>query len=73
MSEVTYKTELSADGFEKIEIKIQNIENMANKGIFDEESRTSRFQQIVFETRQLRQVLRNVLLIVPAGGKGDAA
>jgi len=74
-----YKTELTADGYEKIEAKILRIENFANTGVFTEDCRTSRFQQIVFEAKQLRQILRDVLLIVPvadaapASGGGDAA
>jgi len=75
MNEVTHRTELTADGYEKIEAKIQKIENLAYNGVFAEESRTSRFQQIGMEIKQLRQILRDVLLIVHVtdGGKGDAA
>jgi len=76
MSEKKHRTELSAEGNEKIEAKIQRIENLANAGIFNEVSRTSRFQQIVLETKQLRQILRDVLMIVPensASGGGEAA
>ena len=77
MSVITHKTELSEDGLEKIEAKIQKIENLAYNGIFAQESRTARFHQISLEVKQLRQILRDVLLIVPvqdaAGGKGDAA
>ena len=76
MSEVTHKTELSKDGMEKIEAKIQRIENLAYNGLFTQESRTSRFHQIGLEVKQLRQILRDVLLIVPVpadDGKGDAA
>jgi len=71
--------ELSANGFEKIEAKIQKIENLANTGIFDEVSRSSRFQTIVHESKQLRQILRDELMIVPApaaapaSGGGEAA
>jgi hypothetical protein len=77
MNEATYKTELKKDGYEKIEAQIQKIENLANNGIFAEESRNSRFYQIVSEAKRLRQILRDVLLIVPAAvksdGEGDAA
>jgi hypothetical protein len=68
---------LSADGYEKIDARIQKIENLANNGIFAEESRNARFYQIVSEAKKLRQVLREVLYLVPtieskcAGG--DAA
>jgi len=71
--------ELAADGFEKIEAKITKIENLANTGIFDEVSRASRFQTIVYETKQLRKILTDVVLIVPApaaapaSGGGEAA
>ncbi|MCL2722203.1 MAG: hypothetical protein FWD47_12815 [Treponema sp.] len=72
---MSVKIELTEDGYEKIEARIQTIENLASNGIFAEESRTSRFYQIVSETKKLRQILRDVLLIVPAkkNDKGDAA
>jgi len=73
------KTELSPDGYEKIDGKIQEIEDLACSGIFIDQNRASLFQKIVSETKLLRQTLREVLLIVPdaphavSGGKGDAA
>ena len=77
MSTLVHKTELASDGLEKIEAKIQKIEALAYNGIFAQESRTSRFHQISLEIKQLRQILRDVLLIVPAHNaaddKGDAA
>jgi hypothetical protein len=77
MTEVTPKIEIAKDGYAKIDVTIQKIENLASNGIFAEESRNSRFYQIVLETRKLRQVLRDVLLIVPdvvcKNGNGDAA
>jgi len=76
MSEITYRTELSKDGYEKIEAKIQRIEDVAYNGLYTADDRASRFHQIVSEVKKLRQVLREVLLIVhesSAGGEGDAA
>jgi hypothetical protein len=77
MSEVTHRIELAQDGYEKIEAKIQDIEALANEGIFYQQSRNASFYQILSETKKLRQILRDVLLIVPAvvvsGGKGGAA
>jgi len=74
---ITHKTELAAEGYERIEAKIQKIETLAHNGIFAQESRTARFHQISLEVKQLRQILRDVLLIVPAHNaaddKGDAA
>jgi len=72
---VTHRTELAEDGYAKIEAKIQKIENLAYNGVFAEASRASRFQQIGMEVKQLRQILREVLIIVPVaeGTKGDAA
>jgi len=73
MSESTHRLEWSADGCERIEAKIQRIENLAYNGIFAEECRASRFQQIGMEAKQLRQILREALLIVPVkGGGGDS-
>ena len=76
---VTHKTELAADGLEKIEAKIQKIETLAHNGIFAQESRTARFHQVALEVKQLRQIIRDVPFIVPvqdaasADGKGDVA
>jgi len=75
---ITHRTELAADGYEQIEAKIQEIENLAYNGVFSTGSVTSRFQEIGSAAKQLRLILRDVLLIVPteegaAGGKGDAA
>jgi hypothetical protein len=56
---------LSTDGYEKIDARIQKIENLANNGIFAAESRNARFYQIVSEAKKLRQVLREVLYLVP--------
>jgi len=71
----THRTELAEDGYAKIEAKIQKIENLAYNGVFAEVSRASRFQQIGMEAKQLRQILCEVLVIVPVakGTKGDAA
>ena len=79
MSEAIHRTELTADGYEKIEASIQKIEDLAYTGVFNTGSVTSRFYQISNETKHLRQILREVLFIVPApgaapsGGNGDAA
>ena len=79
MCESKYKTELTADGYEKIEAKIQNLENIANQGCFDDVDPRALFMQIRGEAKQLRQILRDVLLIVPApaaasaSGGGEAA
>ncbi|MDR0302356.1 MAG: hypothetical protein LBI04_08625 [Treponema sp.] len=75
------KTELAKDGYEKIEDKIQKIETLARDGVlsdkFDIRITVSRFQRIISETKNLRQVLREVFVFVPAGvsqkGEGDAA
>jgi len=77
MAKVTYRTELAEDGYEKIEAKIQKIENLANNGIFANESRNNRFYQIVSETKKLRQIVNEVLIlvpqVVPENGEGSAA
>jgi hypothetical protein len=58
-------TKLSPDGYERIEERIQKIEDLANNGIFTAESRTALFYQLVSESKKLRQVLREVLFYVP--------
>jgi len=77
MSDKKYRTELSANGYEKIEAKIQHLENIANEGCFDNVDPRALFMQIRGEAKQLRQILREVLLIVPAAapasGGGEAA
>ncbi|MCL2175004.1 MAG: hypothetical protein FWB73_03055 [Treponema sp.] len=77
MSEIKHKTELTADGYEKIEAKIQKIEDIANNAVFSKVGISSSFQQITLEAKQLRQILREVLIIVPAAapasGGGEAA
>jgi len=66
------KTELSPDGYEKIDRVLLEIENLAYGGIFTDQNRLSLFQRIVSEAKLLRQTLREVLLLVP-DGEGDAA
>jgi len=68
MSEVTFKMELAKDGYEKIEAEIQAIENLAADGVFSypTENAPKKCQQIIFEAKKLRQILRDALLIVPA-------
>ena len=73
------KTELASGGYEKIDARIQNIENFANSGVFASRNAVSLFQKIISEAKLLRQTLREVLLLVPdtrpadTGGNGDAA
>jgi hypothetical protein len=72
------KIELADDGYEKIDVRIQEIENLAYEGVFSDKNTVSRFQQIASETKKLRQMLREVLLLVPdatavSSDKGDAA
>jgi hypothetical protein len=74
------KIELCADGYEKINARIQAIEDLANDGVFSfpEKEAPKKCQQIILETKKLRQVLRDVLFLVPDAvkaqiGKGDAA
>ena len=70
-------TELVNDGYEKIETKLQEIENIAHNGFFSEKNPFPYFQQIVLETKKIRQILRETLLVVPVhdepDGEGDAA
>jgi len=78
MSTVTLKTELTENGYKRIDAKIQTIENLASTGINALESRTSRFYTIMSETKRLRQIILEELMIVPASGNeskstGDAA
>jgi hypothetical protein len=78
------KIELAADGYERIDAVVQEIENLAYEGIFSDKDAVSRFQQIASEVKKMRRVLREVLLLVPThdtalpaatirDGGGDAA
>jgi DNA-binding FadR family transcriptional regulator len=71
------KIELAENGYERIETTIQEIEKQVLDGMFKETNRLRRFQEISSSVKRLRQILREVLLIVPAAdkpqGKGDAA
>jgi len=73
------KTELSPDGYEKIDRGILEIENLAYGGIFTEQNAVSVFHRIISEAKKIRQTLREVLLLVPDAqpavpeGKGGAA
>jgi len=69
--EEVYQTELAKDGYEKIEEKIQKIENLANEGTFAVGN--SRFYQIAAEAKKLRRVLREVMVIVPGASGGAQA
>ena len=75
MTAVT-RTELSKDGYAKIEARIQEIEDTAYEGAFSDKNAVWCFQQIVSEAKKLRQTLREVLMIVPVDktpdGKGEA-
>jgi len=76
-TDVTHSIKLKDGGFERIEKKIQTIENLTQTGIFSAVSTTSRFYTISSEIKKLRQILREELLIVPStvteNSKGDAA
>ena len=69
VAEATHRTELSNDGYAKIEAKIQAIEALAYEGFFSQKSSMSQFQQILSETKKFRQILNEVLLIVPVNGE----
>jgi hypothetical protein len=68
---------LSADGYEKIDARIQAIEDLAYGGVFAKDNARSKLQNIIAETKKLRQTLREVLYLVPAVKSnrdgGDAA
>jgi len=61
----------------RLKRKYKKIENLANNGIFANESRNNRFYQIVSETKKLRQIVNEVLIlvpqVVPENGEGSAA
>jgi hypothetical protein len=69
--------EMKKNGYEKLDRKIQEIEGHASAGIYtdnDIKSMTLRFQQIAREARSLRQIMREIILMVPEqSSKGDAA
>ena len=59
------KIELADDGYEKIDRRILEIENLAYSGMFTDQNTTSLFQRIVSEVKLLRQSMREILLLVP--------
>jgi hypothetical protein len=59
------KLELAEDGYEKIDACIHEIENQAIDGMFKETDNRKCFQAIASETKKLRQIFRDVLLINP--------
>jgi hypothetical protein len=69
---------LCSDGYEKIDARIQAIENLANDGVFSLNDAPKFCQQILLETKKFRQILRKVLIFAPdkpvvSNGEGSAA
>jgi hypothetical protein len=73
----TIKLELIDGVYGEIDAKIHDIEKLAYDGVFTGNNKTPLLQQIIPETKKLRQILREVLLLAPGGdssnGSGDAA
>ena len=73
----THKIELTKDGYEKLESRIQEIEDLASSGMFSDKDVTQRFQELVLSVKKLRQTIRDVFFIVPSTpvstDTGDAA
>jgi hypothetical protein len=69
------KQELSKDGYERIEAHILAIENSASDGVFicNEKDLLKQLRKIIFETKHLRQTLREVIILCPEKPRGDAA
>jgi hypothetical protein len=60
------KLELSPDGYERIEEKIQAITGIAHKGIFDPDAHQC-LQDVYGGLRELRHILHEECLVVPGG------
>jgi len=79
MSEQTHKIELVNNGYAKIDVIIQEIENLAFDVLFHIKPRTYLSNQLSMQAKKLRQTLLEVLQIAPvqstapASGGGDAA
>ncbi len=67
------KLELTNDGFEKIEAKIQEMETLASDGVFTQADPIARFQKIVSEIKKLRQIVRENCVFVPGSDGPKAA
>jgi hypothetical protein len=72
--------ELSPDGYAKIDAQIQAIEDLAQEGVFSFpcEEAPKKCQQIMLEAKTLRQIVLEVMLLVPdtakaPEGEGNAA
>ena len=66
MKKVLNTIELAEGGYVKLEGKILDIEKLAHEGMFSDKDAVSRFQEIFSEAKNLRQLMREVLLISPA-------
>ena len=59
------KIELSRDGYERIDAWINAVEELAYDGVFSNGGAPDRCRQITLETKKLRQLLREVVILVP--------
>ena len=57
--------ELSPDGFERIDAQLQAIEELAYDGVFSNGGAPDRCRQITLEVKKLRQLVLEVMLLVP--------
>jgi len=64
--------ELSHDGYEKIEAQIQAIEDLAYDGVFSNGGAPGICQKITLEAKKLRQIVREVTILVPDAVKAPA-
>ena len=64
---------LAKDGYTRLDAITQAIEDLAHDGMFAGKNAVQQFHRIVLETRKMRQTLRDVTLLAPAGGGGGAA
>ena len=65
--------ELEKDGYARLDAGIQTIEDMAYNVMFSEKREISQFYRIVQEARKLRETLKDVVMLSPRPGEGDAA
>jgi hypothetical protein len=69
------KLELSPDGYERVLKKIQDIEDVLNKGFFEPDTAPRQLRTASGEMYELRRIFNEVCLLVPdtAGPSGPNA
>lgn len=63
---------LTSDGYEKIETAISQLEQVARKAVLDEQHHKDHTREALSKVYQVRQVLRDVILVEEGTGSEPA-